>query len=264
MEKPAPDFDQSNVAVLVVSCDAYQDLWAPFFACFNKYWDDCPYNVYLGANYSIYKNNKVSQILIGDDIDYSTNLINILNKLYEEWVIVWVEDRVLNSQVDTPHLTELIKKAIGENYVYLKLISSHPYAVIKSESEEFGRLPKFIKYRVCLTVGLWKKEVLLKLLKPGESAWQFERRASTRAISLPDSFFALSYKFKDSPPISVEHLIIKGAVRRDALDYLRNENLLKGLDHRKVQSRQSYLYMRAYIFLHEIITILKYVFVHVF
>ena len=37
-------------SVLVPSCDAYADLWIPFFALFWRYWSDCPFPVYLGTN----------------------------------------------------------------------------------------------------------------------------------------------------------------------------------------------------------------------
>ena len=46
-------------AILVVSFDAYQDLWPVFFQAFFKYWPDCPYRVYLGANTATYVHPRV-------------------------------------------------------------------------------------------------------------------------------------------------------------------------------------------------------------
>jgi hypothetical protein len=39
-----------NLAVIVVSCDLYSDVWKPFFTLFFKYWNDCPFPVYLTSN----------------------------------------------------------------------------------------------------------------------------------------------------------------------------------------------------------------------
>ena len=38
-----------KAAILVSSCDAYEDVWNPFFALFKKYWPNCKYNIYLNT-----------------------------------------------------------------------------------------------------------------------------------------------------------------------------------------------------------------------
>ena len=37
-----------DVSVLVMSCDAYSDIWEAFNTLFKRYWD-CPYKVYFGT-----------------------------------------------------------------------------------------------------------------------------------------------------------------------------------------------------------------------
>ena len=39
-----------KLAILVLSCDGYTDLWRPFFENFKKKWGDCPYDIYLLTN----------------------------------------------------------------------------------------------------------------------------------------------------------------------------------------------------------------------
>jgi len=39
-----------KIAVLVVSCDKYADLWPPFFQLFLRFWPECPFSVYLISN----------------------------------------------------------------------------------------------------------------------------------------------------------------------------------------------------------------------
>jgi len=43
--------ETGDTCVLIASCDAYSDAWAPFFALMKKYWPDCPYPIYLISNY---------------------------------------------------------------------------------------------------------------------------------------------------------------------------------------------------------------------
>lgn len=35
----------NDVTVLVNSCDAYEDLWFPYFEFFRLNWPDCPYKL---------------------------------------------------------------------------------------------------------------------------------------------------------------------------------------------------------------------------
>ena len=65
----------NETALLVVSCDNYRDAWEPFFTLLFKYWPECPYPVFLGSNKQTYKDNRITPIMIGEDIDYSSNLL---------------------------------------------------------------------------------------------------------------------------------------------------------------------------------------------
>jgi hypothetical protein len=236
-----------NLAILVVSCDAYHDLWQPFFNCFFKYWIDCPFPVYLGANFkSYYDDKRVQTILVGQDLDYSTNLLTMLEHIDHEWLILWIEDRVLSAPVNTVRLNNLLNSAISDRVGFLKLISSHPYAFV-NDSKEIGEIPKGSKYRACMTVGLWNKNTLIQLIKPGESAWDFERSGSRRSINLKEKFCSLSYAIRNNPPLADTHLIIKGRLIRAAQGFLMKENLLHLVGKRPLQTLRSCLYVKLYL-----------------
>jgi hypothetical protein len=250
------DLKETDVAILVVSCDAYKDLWTPFFLCFFKYWPDCPYPVYLGSNVSEYPDSKVRPILVGADIDYSSNLITMLGQIRERWVILWIEDRVLSEPVNTTRLVNLIRLAQTQQAGFLKLIGDHPLAFLKDSNKEFGEIPIEARYRVCMTIGLWDKQVLLRLLRPGETAWDLERQGSRRSVALGEKFFTLNAKRRNNPPISYKHLIIKGRLFRDARPFLEKENL-HHLIQRPLESIRTYWYVKVYLATMDIFSTLK-------
>ena len=41
--------DIKRCALLLCTCDAYEDLWDPFFQLVNIYWKDIPYNIYINT-----------------------------------------------------------------------------------------------------------------------------------------------------------------------------------------------------------------------
>src|SRR6266568_9360967 len=90
-----------RIAVLVVSCDPYSDVWAPFFTLFWKYWPDCPYPVYLGTNEKTVPHNSVTTLRVGTDRDWSSNLREMLRQLRAEHVMLFLEDFFITARVDT-------------------------------------------------------------------------------------------------------------------------------------------------------------------
>jgi hypothetical protein len=247
MNSVQPDQFNTDVAILVASSDSYHDLWHPFFDCFFKYWPDCPYRIYLGSNYKTYNDSRVEPILVGEDIDYSTNLGNMLKQLKENWVILWIEDRVISARVRTDQIQSIARFAQDQNAVFVKLIASHPYAVEASQLTGFGEIQKGAKYRVCITIALWRKDALQIILIPGETAWQLERKGSQRSVYLAESFYSLVWNSRQNPPIRDVHLVVKGRLVRDALAFIEKQGLRRFLDGRQVQSWGSYLYTKGYI-----------------
>lgn len=238
---------ENDVTLLVVSCDTYQDLWHPYFHCLFKYWPDCPYPIFLGSNEFEYSDPRIKSILVGPDKDYSSNLLAMLDRIETSWLILWIEDLLLSAPVNTVRLTNLIALAQNQKIGYLKLSANTPWSFSKDKTQEMGPMPEGIKYRATIGLTLWKKDVLIRLLRPGESAWEIERNGSIRSNSFIEPFYCLSTNVKSNPPISFVNAAIKGLWNRDALPFLKKEGLGDCIPNRHIQSCWSYLYIKLYL-----------------
>src|SRR5579875_2993140 len=78
-------------AVLVMSCDAYRDLWNPFFTLFRRYWHDCPWPVYLGTNRLQFADEHVTSLAAGDG-PWSERLRFCLQQIEADFVLLLLED----------------------------------------------------------------------------------------------------------------------------------------------------------------------------
>lgn len=230
--------------MLIVSCDRYSDVWAPFFHFFFKAWPDCPYPVYLGANRKPADHPRVRSLTIGEDLDYSSNLLQMLQTIPNEWVLVWLDDLFPSKPIDTAAIEQLVATAAARNAAYLKPLAVPPLAL--GADGEIGELPRGIHYRLSLTVGLWRKSALMRILKPGESAWDIERKASPRSDDFAEPFLALTSRGRRNPPVTVVNGIIKGKWTRPAARLLRREGFAALLPGRQLQSWSSYAYVIAY------------------
>lgn len=178
---------KKKCGVLVVSCDKYSDVWPGFFELINRFWPDCPFNVYLLSNTIRPSISKVINILVGRDISWSDNLKMALEVVEEEYVLLFIEDLYLYRLVSTKKVLNVIEWAISmkANYVRLNPLTKAD----KPFNDLVGIVSKGTLYRSSTVMSLWKKEILQSLLKAGESAWDFEVYGSIRSDQY-DSFFA--------------------------------------------------------------------------
>lgn len=236
--------NSNKVAFLIVTCDKYQDLWMPFFKTFFKYWSDCPYKIYLASNFKKFEHEKVSNISFGEDKDYSTNLINILEKITEEWVIVWYEDAFITKHVDNLLVNKLVNQAIANSTDYLKLTVDYPLYYGKS-NEDMGPIPRGVKYRSAMGMALYHKSTLNKILIPGQSAWQLDK--SNDADKLDLEFYALNSIYRFNRPFTIINSVIKGRWYLTAPNFLKREGLSDYILNRKIQSLKDYLYIKLFL-----------------
>jgi len=198
----------NDIAVLVVSCDSYSDLWNPFFTFFRRFWPDCPYPLYLLSNYKNAPDPEVAVIKIGEDISWADNLQKGLKMIDEEFVLLWIDDLFLLKRVDNDAIISLCRKFIdiGGNQIRLN-------PTVKADApfnDLFGVASRGTIYRASTVMSLWRKEVLFGLLNAGESAWAFEIHGTARS----DTFDGFYSSWNDS--FNVMNAVIKGKWRRKA------------------------------------------------
>jgi hypothetical protein len=188
----------SSVAIVVSSCDAFFDVWRPFAFFFRKHWSDCPFPVFLIVNRLRVRSSFIQPITVGPDRDWAANMQVALNHLKQPYILYFQEDYFLNGPVNRAQL------AADFAYAFERDAASFCFygrSQLESDfvplNDRFGIVPRDSDGRTRLQVTLWKKSVLESALRPGETAWNMEARASERTRDL----LTLSYMGRDNVPI---------------------------------------------------------------
>lgn len=219
----------------------------PFFGCLFKYWPDCPYPVYLGLNKKTYDDPRVGRLSADINLDYSASLTGFLKQIPHQWVIVWLEDLLLKARVDTNGLNRLIRWAQGQKAVHVRLWTG-PYSLISLAASRHpvvdlpgvGLVPQRARYRAGLTVGLWRKDTLLGLLRGGESAWDFEIAGSLRSDLISDPMYSVIPCGDDNSMLKVVNSVRKGLWSIDGVRFLQKEGFADVIKARPVERRWKY------------------------
>ena len=235
------EINHEKIAILVISCDNYSDLWRPFFECFERFWSDCPYSVYLVNNHKEVKYKNVKVVHVGDDISWSDNLKNALQQVPHDYIFLHIEDLFLNAPVDSKEIQRIFDWAVENNVNYIKM--SHGYhKSIKPFNESVNIIPKGSLYRTSVVLCLFRKTVLMDLLTSGESAWEFEVHGSERSDKYEDFYIARQQQF------STTNTIIKRKWQRPAVKKIRQLGIGIDLSERQVMTRWEDVKFRLLLF----------------
>ena len=190
--KTASLSNSARCAVLITSCDSYQDIWDPFFKLMDIYWPDCPYPVYLNTEHIIYK-KKYSHFCVNSlntlsdkVLTWSERMLSVLERIPEDYVFILVEDFFLREKVQTELIEQLISMMEEDNNMcQVQFFGTRTNCDNRvpnkiKPSMEFEKIVKG-KAKVVFVPTIWRKSTLKKWLRPHETIWAFEALASKRA-----------------------------------------------------------------------------------
>lgn len=204
-----------QMAILVISCDKYADLWYVFFDLWAKFWPDCPYQMYIGSNYIKCERENVNSICIGEDLSWAENVSKMLDQIDESYVLIMMEDVYLCERVDSERFKKLLSYVVEH-----KLDCLH----LRNHLTGIRRLDKKLGIQ-CIEAGspyyvhavdcIWRKDTMKRFLVPGYNAWDFELKNSKTVRPGEQNFAAVE---KDM--FVVKNGVVRGKYLKSTVDYL--------------------------------------------
>lgn len=197
---------QSKVTILVNSCDAYEDLWVPFFTLFKKYWDPEGVRVLLNTESKDFSFDGLSINCVhpeNADDPYGKRMIHALSQVTTPYVIPLLDDFFLRKKVDL----ELIGRIVGwmdkdRHIVYFNCDCTQTHFDYEvGVYPGFRRLPRGTEYILNMQAAVWRTEKLLGYWRPDVTPWEWETVTNLLAArNRKDKFYCVTdprYAFCD-------------------------------------------------------------------
>lgn len=188
----------TDCSIMVLSCDRNKNVVDIFFRFFKKNWGDCPFDVYLGMENETKSVEGVRTLLCSGA--WGRRFLSYLKEIDSEYVLVILEDFVLEERADTKQILQYLK-LMKKN----KKIVNIAFAEIYDEHNADTGIPHLKKrkknadYLINLQTGLWRKSFLEKIVRENENPWQTELYGSVRARKYKDSVFLCLDSDENSP-----------------------------------------------------------------
>jgi hypothetical protein len=172
-----------DCTILVCSCDAYGDLWRPFFTMLDRYWPDRPFEVVLVSETNSFRWRGVTTVLGGRGLQWSDLLLHALRSLETESVLFMLDDFILRHAVNTAMMLELLRLKREHRLDMLRVLPRPGPSLRPTAGLPFGLISSSAAYRVSTQAAFWTRSTLIELLRPGETIWEFEVAGTLRSRS---------------------------------------------------------------------------------
>jgi hypothetical protein len=181
----------TETSLLVSSCDAYSDLWEPFFTLFWRYWPDCPFPVFLESNFKDFDHPRVTTLKLGADTRWGAMTRRALGLVPGEQVLLFLDDYLLVGPVSTASVRECTRLFRQLDGNYMRLRPNPPPDRAIPGLTLVGEISRQQEYRTSLEVALWKKSTLMELARVEYSPWDMEDQG-TRCSRQYDGFYSVT------------------------------------------------------------------------
>lgn len=202
---------KNDVSIVISSCDKYHYLWDIQLQLLDRYWPDCPYNIYMisengklpdfKTNLKLYNFN-TNKTPIGPS-DWSNNLLEFLPTIDSKYIIYLQEDYVFTRNVDNVRLDILLKYININDINYVRFYtapSGNGETINIADGVSIKEILKDSPWRSSLMVAIWKKDTLYTILTqvPGINPWQFEQCTNCNQF---DKFYCINLPKHDDSDI---------------------------------------------------------------
>jgi hypothetical protein len=217
---------ENRTAILIVSCRRFEQVWDPFFTLFRRFWHECPYEINFATDSGTY--SEVTVFNTDLDLGWGSICLNALKNISAERIIMFQEDFLIKSKVNNTVMRKLVKHAHDQDIGCLRLGPCPGPTGVWHGTESLGLIGLTDPYRVSLQLAIWKKTVLMTLVREGDNPQCIERKGPQRVKIINEPFVSVWRESETVPGGPIPYIItavVNGVWQEDALELLRCENI---------------------------------------
>lgn len=168
---------RDKMTMLILSCDAFSDLWDGHVKLLEKNWSDRNVDTYIVTEGEIDKSfENVKLFKAGSGLEWSERFEAIMSNISTEYVFVTLDDYFLIHPVNTSDMKKLLSIMDQKLIDYMRLYP-RPKRATRNEVDKGSKInwvDSSTKYSVNLYSAVWRTDFLRAMLKKKKNAWQFE------------------------------------------------------------------------------------------
>lgn len=206
-----------KLKLYIPTCDSYLWLMKPFMFLFNKFWGESMQVVYLGYNrpeFDLPDNCTFISLGNDDSVEYwASDLKKYFDSIDDTHLLLTTDDFCLVNYTNLEMYNKVLRlintnSNIGRVDLKRDLIT-RPFEYYDTfEGTDFVSASPSASHNISCTWSIWKKDYLVKFLKPGRTPWMFEDLGTPESNNYSEDIIAPIESLLDptlAPGASIVH-----------------------------------------------------------
>lgn len=189
----------SDVTVVVSSCDKYEDAWEPFFRLYHIMGADKATENPVVLNTETKKYDcdfmKVVTVNSKPNLTWSQRMMNVLENIDTEFIFLLLEDFFIQKPFKVEYFNMVLEHMRSNTDVGVVHLS--PNGRMDNLPDDMFIDRNFETLNITMTAVIWRRTYLLKILRKHENPWQFEWYAGIRAKKYPEKVVQYNEKYPE-------------------------------------------------------------------
>ena len=166
---------RSDITLIINTCDKFSDLWDAHILLLEENWGDRNIPTIILTDSPTERSYEgITIACAGAGAEITERLHYLVPKIETRYVLMTLDDYFLTTPIDSARVEQRVEVMEREDLDYLRLFN-HPRLMAPLPGyKDVYEVNLNENYAVNLYPGIWKTEFLLKALKEGLNAWQFE------------------------------------------------------------------------------------------
>ncbi len=182
-----------KMTVLVCSCDAYADLWTPFFTLLHKNWPGLPCRVVLNTETKAYAAGPIPVTALhpaDPQAPYGLRMQEALSKIDTPYTLLLLDDFFLRAPVDEARLADIVRWMDAEpDIASVNFDPNNPRTEEMGAVPGFYRMPQCAMYKLNMQAGVWRTQRLLHYWRADDDPWRWELFVNYLTFKSKDVFY---------------------------------------------------------------------------
>ena len=208
--------------IAVLSCNKNEETFAPFRHCMEKYYPNHPEIIYFtdGIINPYYKT-----IAVPHDLDHwTTGLRQFLSQIDDEQILLMIDDIFIRKPVNELRVkfaSIILQKE--DNAALCNFEKSWDSSDLPTEYEGWKKRQHGSRFEVSLMCGLWKKDMLLKVIERDCSPWEIEEHQINYGFDyyINSGDYIIDWGYKTFNPVG----IVKGKWTKECKEFFDKEGI---------------------------------------
>ena len=193
---------EKKLTILVNTCDAYEDLWMPFFTLLKRYWDPHKIRIVLNTESKDFSMDglQIDCVHFPGKSKYGERILHALEQITTEYTLLLLDDFFLRKPVDTEVLFNILTWMDADTDIACFNTETIPvYADWERDKYPgFHRVPPGTQYALNMQAAVWRTRMLKQFWRPKVSPWEWEAYCNLLQYKYPQNKIYCTTDFQNS------------------------------------------------------------------